>query len=103
VIIVNGGPKSHPACFSCGSFEEAGSIEYKREKEGRETYGLVMCGECLRNPDRINIQEIVENLRRSDFWKDEDMELIRKALELFKKGKMRRRQEPDGTTTYYRK
>ncbi|MBD3208778.1 MAG: hypothetical protein GF370_05035 [Candidatus Nealsonbacteria bacterium] len=100
---MNGGPKSHPACLSCGSFEEAGSIEYKRGKEGREIYGMVMCRGCLCNPDRINIKKIMENLRRNDFWEDEDIELIGKALELFKKGKMRRRQEPDGTTTYYRK
>ena len=101
---MNGGPKLPPACLSCGSFKKGnGSIEYKKREGGKKTYGIVMCVNCLNNPDKIDILQIIADLKKSKFWQEKDIKLVRKALELFKKGEMKSRKYPDGKIAYCKK
>jgi len=103
---MNGGPKFPPSCASCNKFmkdEDIGGLEYKRKKKGRETYSIAICRDCLDKPESINIEKVVKELEKWGYWKEENIRLVRKALKRFKKGKMKRVEEPDGSLSYVRK
>ena len=103
---MNGGLKLPPSCFSCDSFLKEGnkgSIEYNREKKGKIIHTAPFCLKCLNKPDKINIPEIIKDLIEKGYWKKPEIKLLRKALKNFKKGEMKKKINPDGTTTYYSK
>ena len=77
-------------CPNCGnpfmSKENIGSLTYK--KDANFSSGIIICKECLAHPERLDARKIEQKLIEYK-WSAEDIKLVKKAVEEYKKMKIK--------------
>lgn len=66
-----------PNCGDSWSWKESESIYYKPDR------GVLICKECLRRPDRLDVDRICRDLREYS-WPEDEIALVRVAVTAYK-------------------
>lgn len=77
----------YEACPNCGDswwWKSSGGINYK--SNGNTLYEIMICKECLRNPEGLDLSKIEKDLSESQ-WDSGDIRLAKMAITSFKERK----------------